>query len=429
MADTRKAGRFRRFLKILGPGLITGAADDDPSGIVAYTQAGAAYQYSFLWIAILQVPLMIAMQTMSARIGLVSGRDLAGALREHYPRWVLWLSAGLLLVANSVSIAADLDGITAGLELLTGVSSIWFILPVVAFILGMLAFSSYASIARAFKWLTLSLLAYVAAGVLAGPDWSRILRATLLPQISWSRDYLVVFVGLFGTSITPYLFFWQSAQEMEKQKDEGRQAAADRRGASRKEIRDVSIDTGIGMVFSQIICYFTIIAAGATIYTAGQHNIDTPLQAAQALSPIGKGTGTVLFCLGLIGTGLLGVPTLAASSAYAINGVMNWQVGLGSPVLKARAFYGIIGISLLIGAALDLVGISPVTLLFGAAVVNGLLAPPLMAVVLLLSNSREVMKGHANGRLLNVLGIAALAIMTITALWLTISWLLSILPV
>jgi len=427
MGDKAKAGRLKRFLKVLGPGLITGAADDDPSGIVTFSQAGAAFQYGLLWVVPLQLPLMIAVQMMCARIGLVSGWDLAGVLREHYPRWVLWLSFLLLFVANMVSIAADIDGIAAAAELLTGIASLWFVLPVTALIFAMLAFKSYRSIVTVFKWLTLSLLAYVIAGVLAGPDWSRVLRATFLPQISSSQDYLVTFVGLFGTTISPYLFFWQSAQEVDQQKDEGKHTPAQRRGATRQEMVDVWTDTVTGMVFSQVICYFIIIATGAVVFTSGRHDITTAAQAAEALKPVGSGLGTILFCVGLIGTGLLGVPTLAGSIAYVLNAAMGWPVGMGESLRKAKAFYVIIGLSMLLGGALDFAQISPVKLLFGAAVLNGLLAPPLLVIILLISNRRKIMQGHTNGRLLNALGIITTLIMAGTAAWLAVAWGVSLL--
>lgn len=425
MGGKKRAGRLRRFLRIFGPGLITGAADDDPSGIVTFSQAGAAFQYGLLWTVPVQIPLMIAVQMMCARIGLVSGWDLAGVLREHYPRWVLWFAFGLLFVANVVSLAADLDGIAAGIELVTGVPALWLVVPVTVVIFALITFGSYAFLAGVFKWLTLSLLAYVIAGVLARPDWGRILWATFIPEISPSRDYLVTLVGLFGTTISPYLFFWQSAQEVDKQKDEGRRTPEQRRGATRGEMREAWTDTSVGMIVSQIICYFIIVATGTVVFGSGVHEITAPAQAARALEPIGGGVGTVLFAVGLIGTGLLGVPTLAGSAAYVLNAAAGWPVGMGESLRKARAFYAVIGLSMLVGVGLDFAGIEPVTLLFGAAVINGLLAPPLLVLVLLVSNSRKIMQGYVNGWLLNVLGVVATLIMAVAALWLGAAWLLS----
>lgn len=414
----KPAGLFRS----LGPGLVTGAADDDPSGIVTFSQAGAAFKYGLLWTVLLQIPLMSAVQMMCARIGRASGGDLGDVLRENYPRWVLWSACALLVLANTVTIAADIAGIGAGCELLTGANALWFVPAATALMLGLLAFLSYRTIARVLKWLTLALVAYVVAGVLAGPNWKEVLSATFVPRVTWKLDYLTTFVALFGTSITPYLFFWQAAQEVEEQKAEGKREQRDRVGATRKEMRRVRNDTVTGMAVSQVICYFIIVASGTTIYASGHHDIQTAQQAAQGLKSIGGGIGTVLFAAGLIGTGLLGVPTLAGSAAYAIGAAFNWKVGMNEPVTRAREFYGVIAAGMILGAALDFVGLSPVTLLFGAAVVNGLLAPPLLVVILLVANNPRIMKSHMNGRVLNLLGGATVLIMAGSALWLAVSW-------
>jgi Mn2+/Fe2+ NRAMP family transporter len=291
--------------------------------------------------------------------------------------------------------------------------------------LALLTFLSYKSIAKILKWLTLALLAYIAAGVLSGPDWKEVIGATFVPRVTWKHEYLTTFVALFGTSISPYLFFWQSSQEVEEQKADGETTRREREGATRAEMRRVRNDTVAGMCVSQIICYFIIVATGTTIYASGHHDIQTAQQAAQGLKSIGSGFGTAIFAIGLIGTGLLGVPTLAGSAAYALGAAFGWKVGMDEPVTRAKAFYAVIAVAMVAGAALDFAGLSPVTLLFGAAVVNGLLAPPLLVLILLVANNKKIMRGHKNGRALNVLGWASVVIMAGSALWLAVAWLVS----
>jgi NRAMP (natural resistance-associated macrophage protein)-like metal ion transporter len=423
--EKRKPGALRKLVRVLGPGLIAGTADDDPAGITTYSQAGAAFQYGLLWTALLQIPLMCAIQLTCARIGLVSGRDLTGVLREHYPRWVLWFVCAILLVANTVTAAADIDGMAAGAELLTGIPALWFV-PVFSLLLILLiVFASYRTIANVFKWLTLALFGYLLAGVLAKPDWGEVLYRTFVPGITWSHEYLVTFVGVFGTTISPYLFVWQSAEEVEEDKAKGRGALAERKGATRAELNEVLEDTVTGMTVSQIICYFIVIAAGSVLYPTGQRDIESARQAAQALHPVGGGLGTILFSVGLIGTGMLGVPTLVGSSAYALAAVKGWRAGINETARQAKGFYAALVVGMLVAAAIDFARINPVTLLFGSAVLNGVLAPPLLVVILLVANNPTIMKRRTNGRLLNVLGVITLMIMSTASLWLAVEWVLS----
>src|SRR5215208_2892930 len=312
--------RVHRFFSSLGPGVITGAADDDPSGISTYSVAGAAFGYAPLWTALFSFPLMAAVQLMCARLGLVTGRGLAGVVRRRYPRWVLWGACALLVAANVVNIGADLGGMAEATELVTGVSSLVWTPLYAGLIVSLLFWSSYLHIVRVFKWLTLVLFAYVLTAFLSRPDWGSVLRSTFVPRVEWSSGYLATFVGILGTTISPYLFFWQAAQEVEEERARGRRARA-----TREDLRQARTDVVTGMFFSNFIMYFIILTAGATLHAHGQTNIETAQQAAEALRPVAGGGAYWLFTLGLIGTGMLGVPVLAGSAAYAISEGGAWK--------------------------------------------------------------------------------------------------------
>lgn len=407
----------------LGPGLITGAADDDPSGISTYSTAGAAYGFSFLWTALFSLPLMIAVQLMCARIGLVSGRGLASVLRHYYSRKILWFACALVLVANTVNIAADLGGMAAAAQLLTGLPSIWFI-PVFTFvIIGTLVLASYRTLAKIFKWLTLVLFAYVAAAFLARPDWSEVLRATFTPRISFDKDYLMTFVGILGTTISPYLFFWQAAEEVEEEKAEGKITVGRRMGASREELRATRNDVFIGMTVSTIVFYFIILTTGATLFAAGQRDVQTAQQAAEALRPLAGNAAYLLFAFGLIGTGFLGVPVLAGSAAYAVAEAGAWRGGMNEKPRAAKKFYAVVGAAMIAGMSLDYAGFNAIKMLFWSAVLNGVLAPPLIVIILFICNNRRVMGEHTNGKTLNILGAIAALVMSAAAIALLVGWL------
>ncbi|MGC1616936.1 MAG: divalent metal cation transporter, partial [Candidatus Acidiferrum sp.] len=294
----------------MGPGIITGAADDDPSGISTYSVAGAAYGYATLWIALLTFPLMSAVQLMCARLGMVTGQGLAATVRENYPRWVLWGACSILVIANVINIGADLGGMAEATQLVTGIRpSLW--IPFYALlILGLLMWTSYKLIARIFKWMTVVLFAYVLTSFFAHADWKQALVATLVPHMEWSREFLAVLVGILGTTISPYLFFWQAAEEVEEDRAKGQTTLAQRRGSTAKELRDARADTLTGMFFSNFIMYFIILTTAATLHAHGQTHITTARQAAEALRPLAGKGAFLLFTLGLIGTGMLGVPVL-----------------------------------------------------------------------------------------------------------------------
>jgi NRAMP (natural resistance-associated macrophage protein)-like metal ion transporter len=417
-----KRGRVRRFFANLGPGLITGAADDDPSGISTYSTAGAGYGLGLLWTAPFSLPLMASVQLMCARIGLVSGRGLASVLRNYYSRRLLWFACLLLLIANTVNIAADLGGMAAAAELMTGVPSLIFTPLFAGAILLLLVFSSYRALVRVFKWLTLALFAYVITAFMVHPHWAGVVRATFWPRVSFTSDYLMTFVGILGTTISPYLFFWQASEEVEEEKKIGRMTIGRRKGATREELRSVFTDTVIGMSFSNLIMYFIILTTGATLYVAGQRDIQTAKQAAEALRPLAGNAAYMLFSVGLIGTGFVGVPVLAGSAAYAVAEASAWRCGMNEPPRMAKKFYGVLAVAMLTGMAMDYVGLDAIKMLFWSAVLNGVLAPPLIVIILLVCNNPRVMGEHVNGKLMNVLGIIAALVMTVAMLATLIVW-------
>src|SRR5271169_255610 len=410
-----KAGLLRRTFAVLGPGVITGAADDDPSGISTYSVAGAAYGYATLWIALLTFPLMSAVQLMCARLGMVTGQGLAVAVRENYPRWVLWGACAILIVANVINIGADLGGMAEATQLVTGIRPLFWIPFYALLILGLLIWTSYKLIARVFKWMTLVLFAYVLTSFFAHVDWKQALRVTLVPHLEWSRGFLAVLVGILGTTISPYLFFWQAAEEVEEDRAKGKMSVEQRSGASAKELKDARTDTVIGMFFSNFIMYFIILTTGATLHAHGQTNITTAREAAEALRPLAGNGAYLLFTLGLIGTGMLGVPVLVGSSAYAVAEGANWRGSMSDRPKKARAFYGVMAVAMALGFGLNYIGLNAVRMLFWSAVINGLLAPPLILLVILLTSSRKVMGDHVNSPVLRYLGWATFAVMTAAA--------------
>jgi len=407
VAEARAPRRdtLQRFFRGLGPGLITGAADDDPSGISTYSVAGAAYGYATLWTALVSFPLMSAVQLMCARLGMVTGRGLASVIRTRYPRWVLWPACALVVIANVFNIGADLGGMADAMQMATGVRYYYWT-PLFALIIVALLFgTSYKLMARVFKWLTLVLFAYVVAAFLARPDWSAVLRCTLLPRVEWSQDYLSVLVGILGTTISPYLFFWQASQEVEEDRAHGKLTVNQRRGSTDAELNAARTDVLTGMLFSNLVMYFIILTTAATLHAHGMTSITTAKQAAEALRPLAGKGAYWLFTLGLIGTGMLAVPVLAGSCAYAVAEASRWrEASLESRPLKAWRFYAVIAVAMLIGLALDFAGLNAVKMLFWSAVLNGVLAPPLVVLVVLLTSDKRVMGKRVNSGWMRWLG-------------------------
>jgi len=418
----KRTPQFRGFFSRLGPGLITGAADDDPSGISTYSVTGAAFGYGPLWTVLFSFPLMTAVQMMCARLGMVTGEGLAGVIRRQYPRWVLWSACALLVLANTVNIGADLGGMGAVTAMVTGISSYYWT-PFYALLIGsFLIWSSYYTIARIFKWLTLVLFSYVLAALFAKPDWGAVLRATFIPHVEWSAAYWATLVGLFGTTISPYLFFWQASQEVEEERKQGELTVEARRGATDAELRKSRTDTITGMFFSNLIMYFIILTTAATLHAHGKTTISTARDAVEALRPLAGAGAYWLFSLGLIGAGMIGVPVLAGSSAYAVAEAAVWKGSLADRRDRAREFYGVIAVGLALGLALNYAGFNAVSMLFWAAVLNGVLAPPLIVIVLLLTGNPVIMGKRANPRWLAVLGWITVVVMTLASVAMFATW-------
>ena len=408
--DTQHRRWFRlRALRQLGPGLITGAADDDPSGIATYSQAGAQFGYSMLWTMVFTLPLMTSIQIVSARIGYVTGRGLAANIKRAFPQPVLLAVVGLLVLANTLNIAADFAAMAEALRLLLGGSAHVYAVTFGLASLLLQVFLPYRTYVAALKWLTLALLAYVGVAFMVHLDWREVLRRIALPQLAPDRDTLLMVVAVFGTTISPYLFFWQAAQEVES-KGAGRHQS---RAEVRRYLRRIKWDTRIGMLFSNLVAFFIILATAATLHAAGGGEIQTSAQAAEALRPVAGDAAFLLFALGIIGTGLLAVPVLAGSAAYAVAEAAGWEGSLSLRLDhgEGRGFYGVIAVATLGGVALCFTEADPVRELFWSAVLNGVTAVPIMAVMMLLVTRESVMGAHVIGRPLRWLGWAATAVM------------------
>ncbi len=368
---------IRRFLKVLGPGFISGAADDDPSGIGTYATAGASLGYATLWTALLTFPLMATVQLVCAKIGMVTGRGLAGVLRKHYPRRVLYAAVIALFVANTINVGADLAAIAAAINLLVPALPIApLVLPIAVGILALQIWGSYRLIARIFKWLTLALFAYIGSAFFARPDWGQVLSSTFIPTLRLDQTFLLALVAILGTTISPYLFFWQA---------------------------------------TVLVMYFIMLATAATLHQAGKSDIKSATDAAEALRPLAGDLSSILLAIGLIGSGVLAVPILSGSAAYALSEAFGWKYGLDRNPAKAKQFYAVIAVATLVGVAIDYLGINPIDALFFTAVINGFVAPPLLVMIMLVSNNRKIMGKRTNSRLTNVLGWGAAVVMFLAA--------------
>jgi len=414
--------RVKRFFKLLGPGLVTGASDDDPSGIGTYAVAGASLGFATLWTALFTLPLMIAALLTCARIGMVSGMGLAAVLRRHYARNLLYLTVIGLVIANTINAGADIGAIAAAINLLIPIPIAVLVLPVALAILALQIWGSYRVIARTFKWLTLALFAYVGSAVFARPDWSEVLKATFIPRLSFDSSFLAMIVAIFGTTISPYLFFWQADQEVEEEISFGRLTRAQRRGASDAEIKYARWDVYIGMFLSNLVMYFIILATAATLFKTGQTNIQSATDAAEALKPFAHGAASLLLAVGLIGSGFLAVPVLTGCSAYALTESFGGRYGFNQKLRRAKFFYAVIIVSTLVGVLINFIGINPIRALLLAAIINGFLAPPLLVAIMLVANNRHIMGDRVNGRWSNILGWTTTVIMFVAAVALVLTW-------
>ena len=408
------------WLQILGPGLITGAGDDDPSGIGTYSQVGSRFGYGMLWTALFTFPLMAAVQELCARIALQTGVGLGTSLRRKFPSWLVGLCIIALFVANTFNVGADLGAVAAGGSLLSrgAVHQLWLVVPVAALILALQMFLAYGAIFKIFKWLTVALFAYVITGVIVHPDLRQVVTGSLVPHVELSKDYIAALVAILGTTISPYLFFWQASSEVDEMRAAGKSTERTRRGVGRRELRTARIDIAIGMLFSNLVMYFIMLTSAAVLHAGGKTDIQTAEGAAQALAPLAGEWAFVLFALGMIGTGLLAIPILTGSAAYAVRDFFGLKGALADRPAYRPTFYAFMALSTLAGVLIDLAGINPIRALFVSAVINGVVAPPVLVLIVLLGTSREIMSRRVSGRVSRTLtwitavamGLAALAL-------------------
>lgn len=397
------------FLKSLGPGLITGASDDDPSGITTYSQAGAQFGMMTLWTALITFPLMAAVQEMCARIGLVCRQGLTGILRRHYPRPVLWLMVLFSFPAIVLNIGADIAGMGAVAHLvLPQINALVFSGLFTAITLMATVWLSYQKFAAVLKWLCAVLLVYLAVPFMVHTDWPQVLRHTVIPSFSANKDFIAMLVAILGTTISPYLFFWQATMEVEAVKQSAVQV-------DRRAIKEMGFDVDLGMLFSNVVMFFIILTTGTVLFAAGVHHIDTVEQAAQALKPLAGPAAYYLFAIGIIGTGFLAIPVLAGSLSYLVAEAFDWRQGLDRKPHEAPAFYGVLIVAVLIGLGINYTHIGAVQALIWSAMLYGLTAPVIIVIVLHIANNRKVMGEYTNGRWSNIFGIAALILMTAAA--------------
>ncbi len=403
--------KILRYWKIIGPGLVTGASDDDPSGIATYSQAGAAFGLSTLWTSIVAFPLMAAIQKMCARIGLVTNQGLTGALKSHYPRPILYIMLIFSFPAIVMNIGADIAGMGAvGNLLFPSIDAMFFSVFFTILLLGLIIYLPYTQIASILKYLCIVILLYFIVSFLYKQDLVEIAKSTFIPTIKMDKDFIAIIVGILGTTISPYLFFWQASVEVEEMKHKKRHVIV-----NKKIIHEMNQDVDFGMKVSGFVMYFIILTTGTVLYQGGVHQIDTVEQAAMALKPLAGNLAYLLFAIGVIGTGLIAIPVLSGSLSYIFTETFGWEQGLDKKFHEARGFYTIIAISLLLGLSLNYVGISPMKALIYTAVLYGLTAPVLIAIILHISNNKQIMGENVNGLRANIMGFAALIIMTFAA--------------
>ena len=414
MAKKSSPGIIKRFFSSLGPGLITGAADDDPSGIATYSAAGAQMGTSLLWTAFITWPLMAAVQMMCARIGMVTGKGLAGALREKFPRPVLAVVSVALLAANTINVGADLTGMADAVNMLTGINPHVCVILFGAGIGYATIHFRYHKIASVLKWLALTLFSYVVTAFLVHPQWGKVAHDAFVPAWPRGHEAWAMLVAILGTTISPYLFFWQSSMEVEEEKAKGRRMLVFRQGASERDIIDRKMDVGTGVFFSNMVMFFIILTTTLTLHSHGMTKIETSRQAAEALRPFAGTFAYVLFTLGIIGVGLLSIPTLTGSAAYAFAETFHWRQGLDEKFRRARAFYAIIILSVTVGILFDFLKVNPMRALFWTAVINGLLAPFLLIGILTVACDSKIMRGQS-GSLLGKMVVAVTTVAMVVA--------------
>ncbi len=407
----------QEYWENLGPGLTTGASDDDPSGIATYSQAGAQYGFQLLWMAAFTFPLMAIVQEMCARIGLVTGQGLAGNIKDHFPKWILYLSTILLLIANTLNIGADLGAMAKATQLLFPKIHFGLLVSLfTAFSLGLKIFTPYEKYARYLKWLALILLSYVLSALMINIDWVHLLSHTIIPQITFSKSQIILICAILGTTISPYLFFWQTSQEVEEDIKKGKDTLELRKGCSDEDIRKMRVDVWLGMFLSNVVMLFIIATTAAVLYSHGITNINTAADAAAALRPFAGEYTYLLFTLGIIGMGLLAIPVLAGAASYCLSESFGWEHGLHFELKEANAFYGIIIISMGVGLGINFIGLDAIKALIYSAVVNGLVAPVILALIILLSSKRKIMGDRINHSFVTAVGWFITGIMTLAGI-------------
>ncbi len=410
MTNNKKPNRLSRFWKSLGPGLVTGASDDDPSGIATYSQAGAQYGLSTLWTALITFPLMAAIQEMCARIGLVTSQGLTGTLKTNYSKPILYLMVTFSFPAIVMNIGADIAGMGAvGNLLFPSIHAIFFSIAFTIILIVSIVFLPYQKIASVLKYLCMVLLVYLIVPFLYKQDWAAVLKGTFIPTIKFDKNFVSILVAILGTTISPYLFFWQATMEVEDRKNKKILML------NKKIMHDMKQDVDFGMLFSNLVMFFIILTTGTVLFNGGIHQIDTVEQAAQALKPLAGNFAYLLFATGVIGTGLLAIPVLSGSLSYIITETFGWEQGLDKKFHEAKAFYIVIAISLILGLLMNYIGISPIKALIYSAILYGLTAPILIAIILHIANNKKVMGEYTNGKLSNMLGFATLILMTSAA--------------
>ncbi len=421
--NQKNPASLKSLLRNLGPGLITGASDDDPSGIATYSQTGAQFGMSMLWTMLFSYPLMESVQEISARIGRVTGHGLAGNMRRYYPAWLMYILVGLMLVANIANLGADIGAMGSALKLLIGGSALLWAAAFALLSLGLQVFVPYTKYARILKWFTLALLAYIGVIFSVHINWGQVARSTFIPSISFKTAYLTTFIAVLGTTISPYLFFWQASEEAEEEKvtpgDKPLKTAPSQAPA---QLHRIKIDTAVGMAVSNLVAFFIILTAAVTLHQKGVTDINTAQDAAKALEPIAGKFAFFLFAAGIIGTGLLAVPVLAGSAAYAVGEAMKWPIGLERKLGKAKGFYGVLAVSTLLGLALNFTQIDPVKALFWSAVINGVVAGPVMIMLMLMSNNPKVMGEFTVPKRLQITGWIATVVMLLAAVGMFATW-------
>lgn len=397
------------YLRALGPGLITGASDDDPSGIATYSSVGAKYGYGLLWMAAWLLPMMLAIQETCARIGIVTNRGLASVLRRHYNKKIVYGIVLALIIANVVNIGADIGAMAASLKLLVPVPFILGAVFFALFIIGVEIFVPYRTYAKVLKWLTLSVFAYIAAGIMAKPDWGQVFTNAIIPQLTFNNEFIFAMIAVFGTTITPYLFFWQTSEEVEENKIMGEKVSSLTPYKLHHRIARMRTDVNTGMILANLVFFFIIITCAKVLFQNGVTDIGSAEQAAQALRPFAGDFAFLFFALGIIGTGLLAVPILAGSGAYALAELMKWREGLENKFTKAKGFYLIIASSIVIGLLLNFVGVNPIKALYYSAWLNGVISIPLLFVIMVVGNDPKIMGRETHPRWVKIFGWVAVA--------------------